>query len=426
MPKANRSGCFNKTHLEIFANPALNCQVAKTLQSITRVSKDNSFKTYLVGGMVRDIVAYRTTITTSPDITVIGEAEPFADALTDNISGCELIAASQHHTAKIKIGNVITDIASARSDLYQPFGSLPKITLVNDIELDLARRDFTINAMAIPLNPDGHGTLIDPFNGQDDTRNGILRVIRPESFHEDPLRMMRGIRLAARYGYRFNPTSESLISQALGDLSRMTEHSPQRVFNEFQLWFAAHENLDELARLASHYGLLNALGIDADFHRSTFERIPANELDQTRFAAFAYFLSPDTSSSLAQRLSMPSDWNEILQDAVCVSGIAKKCRSNQITDIELYRALIDLQPNVIQSIIHIEHDNHIESRLQDFQTRLRHTKAHLNGEDLIALGIKQGPTIGQLLDELLTLRIEGQITTTDEERQHILNRLNDG
>ena len=426
MSKDDRSDCLNDSHFGIFANPALNCEVAKALRSITRISKNNHYKAYLVGGMVREIVADRTPITTSPDITVIGEAELFADALTANISGCQLISASQHHTAKIKIHNVTIDIASARYDVYQPFGSLPKIGLVDDIELDLARRDFTVNAMAIPLNPDGHGTLIDPFNGQDDTRNGTLRIIRPESFHEDPLRMMRGIRLAARYGYRFDHRAKSLISEALDDLRLMIEHSPQRVFNEFQLWFAAHENLDELTRLASHHDLLNALGIDADFPRSTFDRIPADEPDLTRFAAFAYFLSPDTSSSLAQRLSMPSDWNEILQDAVYVSGIAQKCRSNQITDIELYRALINLQPNVIQSIIHIERDNSVGSRFQDFQNRLSQTKPMLNGDDLIALGVPTGPTIGQLLNELLTLRIEGQISTIDEERQHILNRLNDG
>ena len=115
MSKDDRSDCLNDSHFGIFANSALNCEVAKALRSITRISKDNHYKAYLVGGMVREIVADRTPITTSPDITVIGEAELFADALTANISGCELIAASQHHTAKIKIGNITIDIASARS-----------------------------------------------------------------------------------------------------------------------------------------------------------------------------------------------------------------------------------------------------------------------------------------------------------------------
>ena len=425
MPNSTESADQDEANFNLFANAGLNNEVAKALRAISRVADANATKAYLVGGMVREIVSSRAKITTSPDITVIGEAATFASALTANIPDCELIATSQHHTAKVKIDNVSIDIASARTDAYDPLGSLPQITLVDDIELDLGRRDFTVNAMAIPLNHDGHGTLIDPFNGRHDTRNGVFRVIKPESFHEDPLRMMRGIRLAARYGYRFDHRTQSLISEALDDLRLMTEHSPQRVFNEFKLWFAAQENLDEIVKLASCHDLLKSLGINTNFTSSSFNRIPADEPDITRFSAFAYFLPPETSSSLTKRLVMPSDWTEISKDAAKARSIAQRCRHDQITDVELYRALINLQPNVIRSIINVEHNNPTGTRFQDFQTRLRHIKPHLNGDDLIAVGVKQGPMIGNLLDELLTLRIKGKVSTVEEERQHILNRLND-
>ncbi len=426
MPDAIKSVDQDEGNFNLFANPGLNNEVARALRAISRVACANATKVYLVGGTVREIVSNPAEITTSPDITVIGDAATFTDALTANIPDCELIATSQHHTAKVKINNVLIDIASARTDTYDPLGSLPQITLVDDIELDLTRRDFTINAMAILLNPDGDSTLIDPFNGKHDTRNRVLRAIKPESFQEDPLRMMRGIRLAARYGYRFDHRTQSLISQALDDLHRMTQHSPQRVFNEFKLWFASHENLDEIIKLASRHVLLKSLGINTDFNSSSFNRIPADEPDLTRFAAFAYLLPPENSSSLTKRLVMPSDWTEISKDVAKARSVAQRCRHDQITDIELYRLLINLQPNVIRSIIHIEHDNPIRTRFQDFQTRLRHIKSQLNGDDLIALGVKQGPMIGNLLDELLTLLIEGNTSTVEEERQHILNRLNDG
>ena len=426
MPNAIKSVDQDQGNFDLFANAGLNNEVVKALRAISRVACANATKAYLVGGIVREIVSSPVKITTSPDITVIGDAATFANALAANIPDCELISTSQHHTAKVKINNVLIDIASARTDAYDPLRSLPKITLVDDIELDLTRRDFTINAMAIPLNPDGDSTLIDPFNGKHDTRNRVLRVIKPESFHEDPLRMMRGIRLAARYGYRFDHRTQSLISKALDDLHLMAEHSPQRVFNELKLWFAALENLDEIFKLASCHDLLKSLGITAKFPPRTFERIPITEPDLTRFAAFAYFLPPETSSSLTKRLVMPSDWTEISKDAAKARSVAQRCRHDQITDAELYRALINLQPNIIRSIIHVEHNNPIRTRFQDFQSRLRHIKPQLNGDDLIALGVNQGPMIGNLLDELLTLRIEGKISTVEEERQHILNRLNDG
>ena len=399
---------------------------ADILRSISEAADSTSTKVYLVGGMVREIVSKRDQVTSLPDVTMIGEVVDFADALLTNISGSVLVSTSQLHTAKVRIGDLAVDIASARTDIYDPPGFLPQITLVDDIELDLARRDFSLNAMAMPLQLDGLGPLIDLFNGMSDTENGILRVIRRDSFHEDPLRMMRGIRLAARYGYRFERTSEALIAEGLDDLRRMTKRSPQRVFNEFRLWFAEHEDLDTLLDLANQHGILEALGINASFPPGIFKRICRNESDLSRFAVFAYLLDEDSASSLAWRLLMPSDWSETAKDAAIARAVAERCCHNQITDIELYRSLIDLQENVVGAAMFVETDGLVAYRFRDFQTRLRHITSGLNGEDLINLGMEEGPMIGELLAELLALRIEGVISTVSEERQHVLNHLNDG
>ena len=186
--------------------------VAKCLFSIARFAETTSIDIYLVGGMVRDLVARLPEISTSPDITVIGDAQEFAKGVAANISNCEIVSVSQHHTAKLKFDHLNIDVASARTDTYEPYGSLPKITLVDDIELDLGRRDFAINAMAMPIHANGFGGLIDPFQGRGDANRGILRVIRKDSFREDPLRIMRGIRLAARYDFQFEAATASSIS----------------------------------------------------------------------------------------------------------------------------------------------------------------------------------------------------------------------
>lgn len=399
---------------------------ADVLRAISSAAASISTKAYLVGGMVREIVSEQDQVTSLPDVTVIGEAADFAEALSTNAPRSVLVSTSQHHTVKLRIGGLVIDIASARTDAYDPPGSLPRIALVNDIALDLARRDFSVNAMAMPLRPAGIGPLIDPFDGTSDAQNGILRVIRRDSFREDPLRMMRGMRLAARYSYRFEKTTEALIAEGLDHLRRMTKRSPQRVLNEFRLWFERHEDLDALLGLATEHGMLETLGINGSLPAGMFRHIPSKEATISRFAAFAYLLHEDSAASLAYRLMMPSDWGETANDAAMVRAVVERCRGHQITDLELYRSLIDVQENVVRMAMLVENDVLVADRLRDFQTQLRHIRPALDGEDLIGLGVEQGPTIGRLLGELLDLRIEGVISTVDEERRHVIDQLNDG
>ena len=416
---------FPSSSSDLIHSDQLPNDVAECLFSIARFAETTSIDIYLVGGIVRDLVARLPEISTSPDITVIGDAQEFAKAVAANIKNCEIVSVSQHHTAKLKFDHLTIDIASARTDTYEPYGSLPRITLVDGIELDLGRRDFAINAMAMPIHANGFGGLIDPFQGRGDANRGILRIIRKDSFREDSLRMMRGIRLAARYDFQFETTTASSLHDALDDLRRMVEHSPQRVFNEFRLWFAPNENFDGSVTLASATGLLGALGIDASIPQKAFRCLPNTASDLARFAAFAYELPPATLCSLTNRLMMPTDWADTAQQAAVTRSIAKRCRHEEISDVDLYRALIRLPDDLIQAAIAVENDNAVTDRLLDFQNRLRRVRTTLNGDDLLALGVEQGPMIGKLLDEILTLRIQGAISNADEERLHIINRLAD-
>lgn len=398
-------------------------EVAGCLTTISRIAASDDI--YLVGGMVRELVAQLPEISTSPDICVIGDAENFARSVVANVDCCQLVAVSQHHTAKLMFDQIIIDIASARIDSYEPYGSLPKITLVDDIETDLSRRDFTTNAMAMPIHPDGLGELIDPFGGREDTNRGILRIIREDSFREDPLRMLRGVRLAARYDYRFKAATAQALSDAREDLRHMIEHSPQRVFNELSLWFTRQEQLDALLEIAKATGLLDALGIDAEYPPGTLRHVPKDAPDRGRFAAFAYLLPPDISTALPFRLSMPTDWAATAKHASTARNVADLCRHTDVADIELYRSLIRVPDDVIRTAIAVEHSVTVKSRFHDFRNRLRHVRAELNGDNLIALGVKQGPMIGKLLDELLTLRIQGVISSVEGERRHIIDRSTD-
>ena len=407
-------------------NCALEDEVVYAVETIARAASKHALDAYLVGGMVRDVVAGFPSITTSPDVTVIGDAAMFAQAMTVENADCSLISASQHHTAKVEIGTVLVDIASARTDMYEPLGSLPQITLVNDIESDLQRRDFTANAMAIHLTPSGLGDLIDPLDGRTDVANRIMRVIREDSFAEDPLRMLRGVRLAARHGYIFDDDTAKSMRGSLHHLSKMCDASPQRVFNEFRLWFRPHEELDALTAMAAQNGMLNILVPDANFRDGAFRQSPPGATELERFAAFAYLAPMDVMTDLAMRLRMPSDWRAIVSDTDIARDVAERCRSELVTDVELRNSLIDVRDEVIRAVICVETVRDISKRFIDFRDRLRTMRTALNGDDLIVLGVAQGPMIGDLLEELLVLRIEGAIATADEERAYVMRRLADG
>ncbi len=140
------------------------------------------------------------------------------------------------------------DIAMARTEKYTRPGSLPEVTPGN-LQEDLIRRDFTINAMAISIEEDAE--LIDPFNGLRDLESGVLRVLHEDSFIDDPTRALRAARYAARFGFDLEPTTaELLFATDTGSVTR------ERIENELLL-MAGEDNALESLRLARVWGLVD-------------------------------------------------------------------------------------------------------------------------------------------------------------------------
>ena len=398
-------------------------ELTTLLTEVRRVASDASIPIYLVGGVLRDTVAGQREVVTSPDIAIIGSATTFADLLCSKLDDCTIEAVSEFHTARVRIGDRRIDIASAREDGYDPPGSLPKITLVDDIEVDLARRDYTVNAMAMPILPSGFGDLIDPFGGADDAQRQRLRIIHDDSFREDPLRILRGVRLAARYGFEFETNTENLVERSLKHLDAMVCKSPQRVFNEFRLWFDSKENLAAIGSIAERLGAMRALGIEGGVSAATLAKFRADAPPLERFAAFASTARTDDMDSLVRRLKMPAEWRRIVSEIEAVRRIADRCRTEAISDSELRRLLVDVRIEVIRTAIAIEETPVVTMRFEDFLARIRHIKAKLDGDDLIAMGVPRGPMIGELLEELLDGRVDGYIASKEQERTHVTERL---
>ena len=185
----------------------------KTIERIAEISQNNNFEIYLVGGYVRD------TLMNIPcsdiDIIVIGDAVVFANLVAEKF-GTQLDAVyKKFGTALLNLsGAQKIEFASARKESYRKNSRKPDVTL-SDLEGDLSRRDFTVNALAVSINKKNYGEIIDKFNGLGDIKVKILRTpLDPEkTFDDDPLRMMRAVRFASQLDFKIEKKTFDAISR---------------------------------------------------------------------------------------------------------------------------------------------------------------------------------------------------------------------
>ena len=183
---------------------------------------------YLVGGFVRDLLLKRPSF--DIDIVVEGDAIRVAETMCDRWNGT-LETHSQFGTATVTPENIDlpkVDFVTARRETYQGAGTLP-IVQPGTLTDDLRRRDFSINALAMCLDTNAFGTIVDKMGGLEDLEAGIIRVLHKQSFIDDPTRIFRAYRYAGRYGFRIAETDEILIQEALPILSQL---SGERIRNE--------------------------------------------------------------------------------------------------------------------------------------------------------------------------------------------------
>ena len=176
-----------------------------------KVAKKQNLSCYLVGGYVRDILLNRQS--TDIDIMVEGDALRYAKILGRKIGVPKIVEFEEFGTARIPYNKFEIEVSSARSESYTKDSRNPKIEFSTFID-DMSRRDFTVNAIASSIHPDSFGELHDPFSGIKDLHKGlIITPLDPDTtFDDDPLRMLRAIRLSAQLGFDIAPNLLDSIS----------------------------------------------------------------------------------------------------------------------------------------------------------------------------------------------------------------------
>lgn len=181
------------------------------------------YKAFLVGGTVRDIILDKESL--DLDITVEGDAIKLGERLAEELGGT-LVAHKMFGTCTLELkGKVKIDFATARKETYEKPAALPKVE-PSSLKDDLARRDFTINAMAMSLNKEDFGRLIDLFGGREDLAKGIIRVMHDKSFIDDPTRIFRAVRFGKRFGFAIDRRTLRLIESAIkkGMLNKLSKY----------------------------------------------------------------------------------------------------------------------------------------------------------------------------------------------------------
>ncbi|HIQ02474.1 MAG TPA: CBS domain-containing protein [Anaerolineales bacterium] len=433
-----------QTHVQALLENALPPQTLALVQRTAETAQEMGYSLYFVGGLVRDLLLGAPIV--DVDLVVEGEAIRLARHLAQLLGG-RVVAHDRFGTAKWILNNRVwqgvaggppppekaissVDFATARTEFYTHPTALPEVER-SSIKQDLHRRDFTINTLAIRLDPPYWGQLLDFYGGEADLRDGIIRVLHSLSFVDDPTRILRAARLEARLGFSLDPRSEKQIANALPMLSRV---SGDRIRHELEQILDEEEPERALCRLDG-LGVLQEIHPDlrCDSWLSTRFQTIRGELDPAtwemapsdrRFlhlALFLYRLESRSLEAVLKRLKVP---RADADDLRMLPDLRRVLRRVALTrrPSRIYRLLRPYPARLLAAAWTASDRAGLRGKLLRFQTEYRRVETALTGEDLKRLGLRPGPLFGRLLSALRDARLDGQVATREEE-EALLRRL---
>ena len=355
------------------------------------------------------------------DLVVEGDASLLASALAEALAG-EVMARSQFGTARLQVLGQRIDVVTARRETYRRPGALPTVQ-PGTIDDDLGRRDFTINAMALRLEPVPM-QLLDPTDGQRDIPGRLVRVLHPASFQDDATRILRAVRYEQRLGFRLEVDTERLLRRDLGMLGTI---GGDRLRRELDLIFREEQTVPMLLR-AADLGVLSSVYPDLPDGPALEQRVPrltvANSPPQPHhyLALLAYSLGHEQREGFIRRLNMPATWARVVRN-VALARDAADSLAAETSPVAVYRRLHELGLEAVQVAAALVDDEGARHNLQRYLQEWRHVRPVLNGRDLVHLGVPPGPQIGELLEVLRDARLEGRVSTREEEETLVRERV---
>jgi tRNA nucleotidyltransferase (CCA-adding enzyme) len=419
------------------------------LKAVAAKAHELRMAVYIVGGFVRDLLLERPSL--DFDVVVEGDAITLGRALRDEYGG-RVISHARFGTTKWDIAAIRAELAerlsnhekpraedlpssldliTARIEFYEYPTALPTVER-SSIKLDLHRRDFTINTLALRLDGRHYGELYDYWGGLHDLRKKLVRVLHSLSFIDDPTRMLRAVRFEQRFGFRIESRTLQLMEEARPMLKQV---SGERIRHELDLILAEEKAAAMLARL-DELGLLNAIHPELSWkaeHTERFEAIlkedippewgvaaKVGSLPARRALAYILWLGcrPERQArSIARRLKLPTALIEALELA---------CRAREelpaLTRLPPSQATRRLEgtPSIALYALYRTLDDPAQRDLvAKVALAWRKVSPALSGHDLRAMGLPPGPAYREILGALRDARLDGRVHTEEEEREYV-------
>lgn len=390
----------------------LSIETLNALELCSKVAFEREYKIFLVGGVVRDLILNKKII--DVDVTVEGNAIEFCHILTEK-NYCKILQVQPDlKTVKaVFANNVEIDFASTRQECYPKPGHLPVVTQIGcSLEDDIKRRDFTINSLAVSLNDNNYGDVIDYVDGVNDIKLGILKVLHDNSFFEDPSRIIRCLKFAARFVFQRDEHTKELQKKYVEKQMHL-DISWSRVKSELKQTFM----------------LNSARAYDMFLANNTYKLILGECVDvkglEIKNLVDKYYLEHPWLVYLGTVLQD----NKIIE-AFCFSRSERKIFTDKeyllnnelnlkCSNYEIYK-FFDKKTKESILIYYL-----LTKRKEPliYLEKLSDIRVELNGDDLIKFGVPSGKEIGTILDEMLRQKLAGTLVTKADEVKFVKSKI---
>jgi tRNA nucleotidyltransferase (CCA-adding enzyme) len=392
------------------------------------IAEELGYNAYLVGGSVRDLLRGEENL--DLDIVIEGDGISFAKAFGERLNA-KVRSHQRFRTAQIITDRIKLDVATARTEYYESPAALPKVE-TSSIKKDLYRRDFTINTLAVKLNPRDFGLLIDFFGGERDLREKTIRVLYNLSFVEDPTRAFRAVRFSERFGFKIGKHTENLIKSAV-EMNLFDRLSGTRLFDELLLSFNETEPIRTLKRL-SDFGLLKVIHPNLIFDKELERVLKAMHdtlswfnllfLDEETNKGILYLMAllsglrDDEVKVALDRLSpTPKDKEIIIRGISQARDLLERIPLDD--SVEIYTLLKNFKLETVLFSMALTKDSKRQKAISRYLTELRKVKISLKGEDLKKMGITPGPIYSKILREILEEKLKGRLKSREDEEKFV-------
>jgi tRNA nucleotidyltransferase (CCA-adding enzyme) len=406
-------------------------EINNILRISGEIAEGMGYNAYLVGGTVRDLLLGEENL--DIDIVVEGDGIIFARALSERLQA----KVRSHHrfgTAQIIKDGLKFDIATARTEYYESPAALPKVE-TSSIKKDLYRRDFTINSLAVKLNPKDFGLLLDFFGGLRDIREKTIRALHNLSYVEDPTRAFRAVKFSERFGFKLSKHAENLIKSAV-KMDLFKKLSGFRLYEELLIAFKETDPVRTLKRL-SDFGLLKVIHQNLVFDEKLETTLSSMSetlawfnllyLDEKVDIGVLYLtallsnLEDKSRREALERLSTPGGIKTIILKSISDSAeILRQLPTKN--PVETYHLLANMNIETMLFSMSLTKDKNKKKEISQFLVDLRKIKPLLKGSDLKKLGISPGPVYTEILNSLLNEKLSGRLKTEEEEKNFVIER----